>query len=61
VASLLSFLTPKVFASLCVQMHSHLPAAIPELCTGGAPIPHLNQQAFFTTIEPLSFKFLMIR
>ena len=21
---------PKVFASLCVQMHSHLPAAIPE-------------------------------
>ena len=22
--------SPKVFASLCVQMHSHLPAAIPE-------------------------------
>ena len=22
--------TPKVFTSLCVQMHSHLPAAIPE-------------------------------
>uniref|UniRef100_A0A673WBV7 TIAM Rac1 associated GEF 1 n=1 Tax=Salmo trutta TaxID=8032 RepID=A0A673WBV7_SALTR len=34
VASLLPFLTPghlpKLFASLCVQMHSHLPAAIPE-------------------------------
>ena len=34
VASLLPFLTPghppKVFASLCVQMTSHLPAAIPE-------------------------------
>ncbi|KAJ8349814.1 hypothetical protein SKAU_G00249440 [Synaphobranchus kaupii] len=34
VASLLPFLTPghppKVFASLGVQMHSHLPAAIPE-------------------------------
>ena len=34
VASLLPFLTPghspKVFTSLCMQMHSHLPAAIPE-------------------------------
>jgi hypothetical protein len=33
-ASLLPFLTPghppKVFASLCMQMHSHLPTAIPE-------------------------------
>ena len=61
----------EVVTSLCVQMHSHQPAAIPEQALyWGCPDtaaestlgdgPGTSWTFFFTTIEPLSLKFLMI-
>jgi hypothetical protein len=51
----------------CRCTHTCLLLFLSKLCTGGAPIPQLSlldflgrPEAFFTTIEPLSLKFLMI-
>lgn len=77
-ASLLPFLTPghppNVFTSLCMQMHSHLPAAVPEQALHRWWCPDLPAEStsgdgpgacwpFFGALKPSSqhLKFLVIQ